>query len=374
MTDRCLFGKQNPLDHSLLLRKSSKDKSWTSVGELSSSSLSHRLIIERIYRSWDGLTLYAASSDGTIAVLNFDPAELEGIASHSDQEQYLAKFGFNLPPLPEGFSHTPKQETMNSRVAAQPQQPAVNGFDARMAQNEEEKVNILVAKRAPKDKKRLNLLPTSGSSAPVSKPIPSPIPISTSTVNGASVSKRASLITIHDSKPPHSHSLQSPHPSFSNSFPLPSEQPFVDAPDSWNKQDVGQLMDVDIPMDVGVPISTGGGAKGKRKAPSIIDLTTEDNSKGAVKARTLGGDRPVEIHVPKEISTWTAGSTTGAPRSTHGSDPFRAVLPTPPLLTYLSTEVEGTDDLLESRNIEEDGKFLLNDWTQADVMCHDPFL
>ena len=300
------------------------------------------------------MTLYAASSDGTIAVFNFDPAELEGIASHSDQEQYLAKFGFNLPPLPDGYSHTLKQEAMNSRVPAQTQQ-AVNGFDPRTAQNEE-KVNILVAKRAPKDKKRLNLVPISGST-PVSKPIPSPIPISTSTVNGGPVSKRATLITVHDTKPPHSHSIQSPRPSFSGSFPLPSEQPFVDTPDSWNKQDVNQLMDLDMPMDlVGVPISAVGSAKGKRKASSIIDLTTEDNSKVA-KARTLGGDRPVETHVPKEISTWTAGSTGGPPRPTHGSDPFRAILPTPPLLTYLSTDVEGTDDTLESRNVEEDGEY-----------------
>ena len=313
-----------------------------------SSSLSH--IIERIIRSCDGLTLYAASSDGTIAVFSFDPAELEGIASHSDQEQYLAKFGFNLPPLPEGYSHTPKQEAMNSRVPAQTQQ-AANGFDPRTAQNEEEKVNILVAKRAPKDKKRLNLVPTS---APVPKPLPSPIPISTSTVNGAPVSKRASLIPIHDTKPPHSQSIQSPLPSFSNSFPLPSEQPFVDKPDSWNKPDVGQPMDLDMPLDL--VVSTPGGAKGKRKASSIIDLTMEDNSKAA-KARTLGGDRPVEIHVAKEISTWTAGSTAGHPRSTHGSDPFRAVLPTPPLLTYLSTDVEGSGDTLESRNVEEDGAF-----------------
>ena len=300
----------------------------------------------RIFRSWDGLTLYAASSDGTIAVFNFDPAELEGIASHSDQEQYLAKFGFSLPPLPEGYSHTPQQEVMNAAVPAQTQH-AANGFDPRTANNEEEKVNILVAKRAPKDKKRLNLVPTSGS-ASVSKPMPSPIPISTSAVNGAPASKRAPLITIHDTKP-HSQS------SFSNSFPLPSEQPFVDVPDGWNKQDVGQPMDLDMPMDLtGVPISTGG-AKGKRRVSSIIDLTTEDNSK-VVKARTLGGDRPVEIHVPQEISTWPAGTTAGPPQSSHGPDPFRAVLPTPPLLTYLSTDVEGSGDILESRNVEEDGQ------------------
>lgn len=313
-----------------------------------------QVINKRMFRSWDGLTLYAASSDGTIAVFNFDPAELEGITSHSDQEQYLAKFGFSLPPLPEGYSHTPKEEAMNNRVSAQTQQP-VNGFDPRMVKNETEKVNILVAKRAPKDKKRLNLVPTSGSAT--SKPLPSPIPISssTSTINGAPSTKRASLITIHDTKPPLSHSIQSPSISFSNSFPLPSEQPFVDASDSWNQQDVGQPMDLDIPMDlIGVSASTGGGAKGKRKLSSIIDLTTEENSKAA-KARTLGGDRPVEMHVPKEISSWTAGMAAGPPRSTHASDPFPAVLPTPPLLTYLSTDVESTGETLESRNIEEDG-------------------
>jgi protein HIRA/HIR1 len=318
-----------------------------------SSLFSQKPLISIYSRSWDGLTLYAASSDGTIAVFNFDPAELEGIASHSDQEQYLAKFEFSLPPLPEGYSHIPKQEVMSATVPAQTQQ-AVNGFDPRTANNQAEKVNILVAKRAPKDKKRSNLVPTSGS-APVAKPIPSPIPISTSAVNDAPISKRASLIPIHDTKP-HSHSIQSPILSFSNSFPLPSEQPFVDAPDSWNKQDVGQPMDLDMPMDLtGVPISTvAGGAKGKRKVSSIIDLT-EDSSKTA-KARTLGGDRPIKVHVPKEISTWTAGTTGGHPRSIHGSDPCRAVLPTPPLLTYLSTDVEGTGDVLESRNMENDGE------------------
>lgn len=114
-------------------------------------------------------------------------------------------------------------------------------------------------------------------------------------------------------------------------------------------------MDLDMPMDpTGVPISTVGGAKGKRKVSSIIDLT-EDSSKMA-KARTLGGDRLIKVHVPKEISTWTAGTTAGPPRSIHGSDSFRAVLPTPPLLTYLSTDVEGTGDVLESRNMEKDGE------------------
>jgi protein HIRA/HIR1 len=288
-------------------------------------------------------------------VFNFDPAELEGIASHLDQEQYLAKFGFNLPPLPEGYSHTSQQEAKSSGLPTQTQQAAVNGFDPRTANNEAEKVNILVAKRAPKNNKRLNLVPTSGSVSP-SKPLPAPIPISTSIVNGAPTSKRASLIHIHDTKPS-SHSIHSPSLSFSNSFPLPSEQPFVNAPDSWNKQDVGQPMDLDMPIDLtGVPTSTAGGAKGKRKVSSIIDLTTEDNLK-VVKARTLGCDRPMEeFPSTKLISTWMGGMTADLLQSSHASDPVRAVLPTPPLCTYLSADVEFTDKILESRNKEEDGE------------------
>ncbi|KZV96855.1 WD40 repeat-like protein [Exidia glandulosa HHB12029] len=52
--------------------------------------------------SWssDGLTLYAVSFDGTMAVFDFDREELEGIAPTSAQEGYLKKFGFSTPELP----------------------------------------------------------------------------------------------------------------------------------------------------------------------------------------------------------------------------------------------------------------------------------
>ncbi|KAF8804667.1 hypothetical protein BYT27DRAFT_7259143 [Phlegmacium glaucopus] len=133
--------------------------------------------------------------------------------------------------------------------------------DSRMVNNEAEKVNILVAKRAPKDKQRLNLIPSSGY-----------VPAS-SAINGAPP-KRAPPITIHDSKSPHSYPIQSPSLSFSNSFPLPSEQPFVDMPDNWNKQDLGQAMDLDLPIS-------------KRKVSSITDLATEDNQKVALLEATL---------------------------------------------------------------------------------------
>ena len=53
-------------------------------------------------RSKDGLTLYAVSSDGTMAAFNFDAIEMEGIARQSAQEQYLKRFGLVATLLPEG--------------------------------------------------------------------------------------------------------------------------------------------------------------------------------------------------------------------------------------------------------------------------------
>ncbi|KAF8156781.1 WD40 repeat-like protein [Crassisporium funariophilum] len=304
--------------------------------------------------SWDGLTLYAASSDGTLGVFNFEAAELEGIATHADQEQYLAKFGFTLPPLPEGYSHVPKHDTA---IPIQSQSQQMNGFDGRNGSHGVEKVNILVAKRAPKDKKRLNLIPTSSAAVPSSKSIPTA---------GASVSASAPPKSTLNGAVREQHikasQSQSPNLSYSGSFPHPNEQPFVDSRDTWNRNDVGQPMDLDVPIDaLDTSVSV---AKGKRKMSSIIDLTTEESNLNAkaIKARTLGGDRPVEVHVPKEISSW-AKVPQGQPKglvdwfARAGSETENspsALIP-PPLLTYLCSELEGSGDVFEARNVEEDG-------------------
>ncbi|CAA7269311.1 unnamed protein product [Cyclocybe aegerita] len=306
--------------------------------------------------SWDGLTLYAASSDGTIAAFQFDSQELEGIASHVDQEQYLAKFGFTPPPLPEGYSHISNQ-VLASMAPVQMQQ----GSDFDSGSNGPEKVNILVAKRAPK--KRLGLVSAPNSSAVpsarVSGPLPlPPAPSSHGPINGVPISKRAQFNQAHEIKPP-SHAIPSPiSTTFSASFPPPSEQPFIDAPpDSWSRHaDLGQPMDMDIgPISAfdtatqNAPVST----KGKRKASMLGEAADERN----IKPRTLGGDRPIETHVPKAISSW-AGGLVPPPRESltpvwaSGS---RSVLPPLPLLTYLTSEVEGTGDFLEAKNIEEAG-------------------
>lgn len=111
-----------------------------------------------VFRSWDGLTLYAVSSDGTLAAFCFDSDELEGIAPHSIQQQYLQKFGFTLPPLPEGWSHTSLQLPSPGNRITPPPSPnrsshpphGLNGFGAPSANIGHEVVNTLIAKRNTK--------------------------------------------------------------------------------------------------------------------------------------------------------------------------------------------------------------------------------
>jgi len=126
-------------------------------------------------RSWDGLTLYAASSDGTLGVFDFDPEELEGISPHSVQEQYLQKFDFIPPPIPEGYSHsfpTHARDTSSMRITPPPsplhsQDRATSsqshtGFGHSVNGNGE-RVNMLVAKKKVKRKGVPNLAPLSAS-------------------------------------------------------------------------------------------------------------------------------------------------------------------------------------------------------------------
>ncbi|KAG6840432.1 hypothetical protein C0991_006744 [Blastosporella zonata] len=263
--------------------------------------------------SWDGLTLYAASSDGTIAVFNFDSEELEGIASHSVQEQYLTKFGFSPEPIPEGYSHVstkePSQPTLaQSQSSGLSNQPNGGG----------EQINMLVAKRS--NKKRANLttqvgaVPSASSSNGVAG--------STST---APISKRIHAVS---------------------SFPPPSEQPF-DVPDSW-----GHGMDIDVPIDsLDTPMSPMHARAGKRKA-SALDLPDDGKQ---VKARTLGGDRVRDHVAVKEIAHRGTARTAGMDGvAVVWGGQAGPSLPVPGLLNSLTAEIEGSDDVFEGRNTEDD--------------------
>jgi protein HIRA/HIR1 len=282
-------------------------------------------------RSLDGLTLYAASSDGTIGVFQFDTAELEGIAGKEDHEQYLAKFNFVPPPLPEGYSHFSKEDT--KAITAPSQQ--TNGFDSRAASNVPEKVNILVAK-----KKRVNLASTTNLTRAASGKGPPP------SVNGTS-QKRVSLTQPNDNKP--QSLMRSASTDFSSSFPAPSEQPFGDPTEGWpRRSDMVQAMDLDVRIDA-FDLST---PRNKRKA------SFSDDGGPRIRPRTLGGDRAVEHHIAKEISSWTAAPkpiAEAAGPSGHGAGRLEPLFAPLPLLTYLKTEVEGFNEVLEAKNVEADG-------------------
>lgn len=98
-------------------------------------------------------------------------------------------------------------------------------------------------------------------------------------------------------------------------------------------------MDMEVPIDSLEQTSVTG--RGKRKA-SVLD------DEPLVKPRTLGGGISRESVAVREIVG--AGERWEAPRLLHAD-----VLQSPPILTYLSAKVEGSEDVLEARNSEGDG-------------------
>jgi len=279
----------------------------------------HHSMASSLPRSWDGLTLYAASSDGTIGVFNFDLDELEGIAPHSIQEQYLQKFGFTPPPIPEGYSHFDDKSQLSSQN--QVKHTSIMSDFGKVNGDVGERVNVLVAKRS--NKKRANLVTTAstnGTNASVSAP---------------PVSKRAQLPPAEDV------TMQPPLSSSGvGLFPSTFEQP-VEASDTWGHSEVGMDMD-DVPIDV---ID----AKGKRKASNVIDLT--EDVRPTTKARTLGGDRQRDDAPVKEI----ASSTTFGRSWDVGVG--KMSLAVPAILTSLTAEIEGSDGVFEGKNSEDDGMY-----------------
>lgn len=281
-----------------------------------------------LFRSRDGLTLYAASSDGTLAVFNFDEDELEGIAPLSVQEKYLQKFGFTLPPLPEGFSHSvPARDAMQITPPASPSSKAsvpLSDF-GHSVNGTGERVNVLVAKRSSKSKRRAPLnqadIPSASTAGPSSSAKATAPPSRTFSNRNWTSETKESISHAPSSKSAH--------------FPAPEGQPF-NVPENWTRPND---MDVDVPIDSLDTSST----RGKRKA--VIDLT--DDSRPA-KMRTLGGDIPRTSVAVRELGSSSA-TTNGLHHHEFQSAPL---LPSPPLLTYLSSKVEGTEDVFEARNSE----------------------
>jgi protein HIRA/HIR1 len=115
-------------------------------------------------------------------------------------------------------------------------------------------------------------------------------------------------------------------------------------------------MDVDMDVPISSLDTSSSVAKGKRKAPPV-DLT-DDASARPGKARTLGGDRLREVVPVKEIS---GGGLAGVGRQSWGDvEPAGGgvALPLLPILTCVSVKMEGSEDVFEARNSENDGVLL----------------
>lgn len=267
--------------------------------------------------SWDGLTLYAASSDGTIAAFAFTAEELEGIAPHSAQEQYLSKFGFTLPPPPHGFSHG---STNQMTPPPSPTRTAAPEIEVPKAIVNGEQVNQLVARRG-KAKKRVALMP------PPSVAIPS------ASVAGPSTQQQPASRAFP--------SISANAADFG--FPRPAEQPY-EHPHSWARQDLA-------PMDMDMSIDSFGGdsiSRGKRKASAMLD---GEDAAPAPKGRTMGGDRKPEPPGKVKQLKWGSTEMPAQGISIHHLGP---VLPTLPLLSYLKSDIDDSNAVSEVRNSEED--------------------
>ncbi|KAF9226375.1 WD40 repeat-like protein [Gyrodon lividus] len=294
--------------------------------------------------SWsrDGLTLYAASSDGTVAVFDFDAEELDGIAPYGAQAQYLQKFGFVPPPVPEGFSHgtsygEEKAPSM-SRITPPPSptprsssstQASQSGFGTS-AVNGGEHINRLVAKKSNKKRVQPILMSNipSASTAPSVQQIVPPF-----SVKGPANGTSALSISTSERRPPAPRAV----PISRSVSPTPSMRGF----DADIEMD--GVMSMEVPIDSLDQGSSPEMTKGKRKA-SVMDLEERP-----VRPRTLGGDRQRESVAVREI---TRGVSIRDAARVLGSE---EVLPSPPVLTLLSTRVDGSDDVLEGRNSEGDG-------------------
>lgn len=321
-----------------------------------------------------------------MAVFSFDANELEGIAPVLAQEQYLKKFGFVAPPLPQGYSHlAPVPVTTQAQKQERFTPPSSpSRTDQRNAHAHEhtgfgttqtampvngggagdggEQINTLVAKR---NKKRVQ--PRFVGAVPSAANVPSA---------GSSAGPSANAIQARSTfgeghRPPSSSSMPM---SMSMSNSGPSNMDVImngtsrHAPLSMSFTDDGfgfgvkeQERDQDFVMggdDMDVHISALGGPsgtanRGKRKALEGVDDRTTS------KPRTLGGDRQRDTAslVAREISS-ASDAMVGPSGWTGPGWGLEGRLEVPRLLTYLKVAVEGSEDIFEGRNAEDDGKLI----------------
>ncbi|KZO90530.1 WD40 repeat-like protein [Calocera viscosa TUFC12733] len=286
--------------------------------------------------SWclDGLTLYACSSDGTVAVMKFSPSELRGIAPHDVQVNYLKGYKFNSPmnltyqptvqSIPPPPQHSPPVQRIQPLPVGQPQLN-VGGTQE--------------VTRTTDGKRRIRpVLLSQGSSTAIHPQQPYPQqPMQNGILHQQPIATPQPVYAqplLHDAAEPSNPFTSTPFtasqpPRYGSSMPLSASS--------------GQMVDDDIQMieswETAEPSSAGG------TSPR--------------KGRTLGGDRVREPIIVKELQTMPMQIVNlvgagGAPPVGGSAGP---VLKAPAPKTYMSTPIEGgkEGDMLEGRNAE-DGK------------------
>ncbi|CAE6539796.1 unnamed protein product [Rhizoctonia solani] len=267
--------------------------------------------------SWDGLTLYACSSDGTVAVFDFEESELEGIVPHSIQDEYLKKFGFSEQNAEIRAEQLRQKEAFEKAQQAPPPpqapQPLTNGALEAYVPGQQQ-VTITKDGRRRIKPSLIGHLSSSGStihaaSAPT-------IPTSSSIATAS-----ASIPTSSMKIPPLSNA--SPNTSLADAFATAPILPFT------------HTVDADGDLDMSVPIDAWG-PKG------------ESATKVNLKARTLGGDRKREPAGPVRELRAAAGDENAIIVGAR-------VLDVPGVKSSLSCRVEGSDkdaDTVEIKNGE----------------------
>jgi len=275
-----------------------------------------------------------------MGVFHFDPEEMEGICPLSAQKDYLKKFGYESPPLPVGFSHQDSPADV-SELKVEVETPS----RANSVVQPSNGVNTLIAKR--KSKKRVPLFVTM--SAPIQPSKIQPPPTTASRLNPPSISAGITSYSFDDPADPTKMPLDQLISASSSHSPTIS---------SWNRnarhpsdhflgnEDVEMY---DAHSDMSVQINSLNddetfSTRGKRKISDLID------DGRPVKARTLGGDQGRrERPVVREIVSGSNVSQNFAQSSNS------VLLPTPPLLNFITAKVDGAQDVLECLNKVDEG-------------------
>ncbi len=279
-----------------------------------------------------------------MAVFNFTTSELEGIAPLAAQEQYLTKFDFTPPPLPTGFSHPTATDRMTpppspGRASVAPSAHTQEaGFG--LTNGGGEVVNKLVAKR--NNKKRVQLSSFGGPVPSASIPSaanPSSTSLPAPKSNGRSFHEIAGIIPSRSAPAPIADSLSSASSAFGRHSAYDDTDLLYPFPDD----------DMDMSTDVAIS-ALDGPSKGKRKS-SGTDFPDDRPS----KARTLGGDRVREAVPVRELAAAPkiSGSSSSVVSGWPGEHSLAGRVPWPPLVTYLQVSAEGSEDVLEGRNLED---------------------